>query len=62
MAESFVDSFKTELAADRVFRSRSQLELAVVEWIAWFNDDRLHESLGDIPPSEFEALHETRSS
>ena len=45
MAESFVDSFKTELLADRVFTSRSQLELAVVEYISWFNDDRLHESL-----------------
>ncbi|MQA76240.1 MAG: transposase [Solirubrobacterales bacterium] len=56
MAESFVDSFKTELLADRVFQSRSQLELAVVEYIAWFNNDRLHESLGDIPPVEFEAL------
>jgi len=57
MAESFVDSFKTELIADRVFKSRSQLELAVVEYISWFNNDRLHESLGDIPPAEFEALH-----
>lgn len=57
MAESFVDSFKTELVADRVFRSRSQLELAVVEYISWFNDARLHESLGDIPPAEFEALY-----
>ncbi len=60
MAESFVDSFKTELVADRVWQTRSQLELAVVEWIAWFNDDRLHEGLGDIPPREFEALHEGR--
>jgi putative transposase len=33
MAESFVDSFKTELIADRVWRTRSQLELAVVEYI-----------------------------
>jgi putative transposase len=33
LAESFVDSFKTELLADRVWRSRSQLELAVVEYI-----------------------------
>jgi putative transposase len=57
MAESFVDSFKTELIADRVWRTRSQLELAVVEYIAWFNHDRLHESLGDTPPIEFEALH-----
>ena len=55
-AESFVDSFKTELIADRVWCSRSQLELAVVEYISWFNHDRLHESLGDIPPVEFEAL------
>jgi hypothetical protein len=30
LAESFVDSFKTELIADRVWRSRSQLERAVV--------------------------------
>ena len=54
MAESFVDSFKTELIADRVWRTRSQLELAVVEYIGWFNHDRLHQALGDIPPAEFE--------
>jgi putative transposase len=57
MAESFVDSFKTELIADRVWRTRSQLELAVVEYISWLNHDRLHESLGDIPPAEFEDAH-----
>ena|GEM_PF-220465 len=47
MAESLVDTFKTELIADRLWRSRSQLELAVVEYVAWFNNDRLHESLGE---------------
>jgi transposase InsO family protein len=57
LAESFVDSFKTELIADRVWRTRSQLELAVVEYISWFNHDRLHEALGDIPPAEFETLY-----
>jgi putative transposase len=56
LAESFVDSFKTELIADRVWRSRAQLELAIVEYIGWFNHDRLHQSLGDIPPAEFEHL------
>jgi putative transposase len=56
-AESFVDSFKTELIADRVWRTRSQLELATVEYIGWFNHQRLHESLGDIPPVEYEQLH-----
>ena len=54
MAESFVDSFKTELIADRVWRTRSRLELAIVEYVAWFNTTRRHESLGDIPPAEFE--------
>jgi transposase InsO family protein len=57
MAESFVDTFKTELIADRVWRTRSQLELAIVEWVAWFNNDRLHESLGDRPPAEVETLN-----
>jgi putative transposase len=56
-AESFVDSFKTELIADRVWRTRSQLELAVVEYLGWFNHDRLHEALGDVPPVEFEGLY-----
>ncbi len=60
LAESFVDSFKTELISDRVWKTRSQLELAVVEYVCWFNHGRLHESLKDIPPAEFEALAATR--
>ncbi len=56
VAESFVDSFKTELIADRVWRTKAQLELAIVEYLSWFNHDRLHGALGDIPPAEFEAL------
>jgi putative transposase len=56
LAESFVDSIKTELIADRVWQTRSQLELAIVTYISWFNHDRLHSSIGDIPPAEFEAL------
>jgi putative transposase len=57
LAESFVDSFKTELIADRVWRTRSQLELAAAQYIGWFNHQRLHSALGDIPPVEFEALN-----
>ena len=61
MAESFVDTFKTELIADRVWRTRGQLELAIVEWVAWFNTSRLHASLGDVPPAEFEDLYARQS-
>jgi putative transposase len=61
LAESFVDSFKTELISDRVWRTRGQLELAIVEYVGWFNTARLHEALGDLPPAEFEALHHDRA-
>jgi putative transposase len=60
LAESFVDSFKTELITDRVWKSRTQLELAIVSYVGWFNDRRLHSALGDLPPTEFEQLHEFR--
>lgn len=54
LAESFVDSFKTELIRARVWRTRSQLELAIVEYVAWFNNERLHRTLGGVPPAEYE--------
>jgi transposase InsO family protein len=38
----------------RVWRTRSQLELAVVEHIGWYKSARLYESLGDIPPADYE--------
>lgn len=57
LAESFVDTFKTELIRDRVWQTRTQLELAIVEYVSWFNTTRLHGSLGDIPPDEHEAHH-----
>jgi putative transposase len=60
LAESFVDSFKTELIRDRVWRTRTQLELAIVEYLAWFNNERLHTSLGGVPPAEFERHHARR--
>ena len=60
LAESFVDSFKTELVAERTWRSVAQAELAIVEWVSWFNHDRLHSSIGDIPPVECEQNHRER--
>jgi transposase InsO family protein len=61
MAESFVDTFKTELIKDRVWRTNSQLELAIVEYVAWFNTRRLHTSIGDRPPLEVEAEYAAAS-
>jgi putative transposase len=61
LAESFVDTFKTELITDRVWRTRAQLELAIVEYISWFNDSRLHENLNDRPPRETEELYAVKT-
>jgi putative transposase len=60
-AESFVDTFKTELITDRTWTSRSQLELAIVSYVAWLNNTRLHESLGDRPPQEIEHLYAVKT-
>ncbi len=60
LAESFVDTFKTELIRDRVWRTRSQLELAIVEYVSWYNTRRLHSALGDVPPTEYAGLEAAR--
>ena len=30
-----------------------------MEWVGWYNHQRLHSSLGDIPPAEYEQIHVT---
>ncbi len=55
-AESVNGLFKTELIVPRgPWRSVEQVEIAMLEWIDWYNHRRLHSALGDIPPVEFEA-------
>ncbi len=54
MAESFVSTFKGELVDGRPFKTRDEVELAMVEWIGWYNHRRLHSSLDDLPPAEYE--------
>jgi transposase InsO family protein len=41
--------------------TRSQLELAIIEYVARFNNERLHEALDDRPPREVEELHAAKS-
>jgi len=55
MAESFVATYKSELI-DRhgPWRSFEQLEHQTVRWIGFYNHERLHEQLGDVPPVEYE--------
>ena len=32
-------------------------EDTVTRWIGWYNNDRIHTSVGDIPPAEYEAAY-----
>lgn len=54
MAEAWVATFKAELVDGRRFSSFEYAEHEVLDWIGFYNDERLHEALDDIPPSEYE--------
>jgi transposase InsO family protein len=38
-------------------RSRTEVEHAVVRWVGWYNNERIHTSIGDMPPTEYEDLY-----
>jgi transposase InsO family protein len=61
MAEAWVATFKSELVDGRRFASFEHAEHEVLDWIGFYNDERLHEALGDVPPSEYEAEHDRLS-
>jgi putative transposase len=56
LAETINGLYKTELIYKRApWKSREAVELATLEWVAWFNHHRLLESIGYVPPAEYEA-------
>ena len=58
LAETTNGLYKTELIRRRApWRTIEDLELATLGWVHWFNNERLHGTLGDIPPAEFEAAY-----
>jgi len=55
LAEAFNSLFKAELVRHRgPWRNIDDLEIAVAEYIDWFNHRRLHGEIGLVPPAEFE--------
>ena len=56
--ESFWGSMQIEMLNRKKWRTKIELSIAIAEWIEHFyNPERLHSSLGYLPPMEFEALH-----
>lgn len=61
LAETINGLYKAELIHRRApWRSREAVELATLEWVAWFNNHRLLEPIGYIPPAEAEANYYRR--
>jgi len=59
MAETINGLYKTELIHKKgPWPSIDALELETLNWVTWFNHQRLLEPIGNIPPVEFEALYE----
>jgi putative transposase len=58
LAESVVGLYKTEcVKIDGPFKTVDELELATLSWVHWFNQNRLHSSIGYLTPIEFEDLY-----
>ncbi len=56
LAETVIGLFKTELIRQRgPWRNVDDLEFATLRWVDWFNNKRLLEPIGDIPPAEKES-------
>jgi transposase InsO family protein len=56
LAETINGLYKAELIHRRApWKTKESVELATLEWVHWFNHQRLLEPIGYIPPAEAEA-------
>jgi len=58
LAETIIGLYKTEVIRKRgPWRNLDEVEYATLEWVDWFNNRRLLEPIGDVPPAEFEKAY-----
>ena len=61
VAESFWESLKRECLHGRVFATRAEARRAIFKWINWYNGTRLHSTLSDVSPLEWEQQYQQAS-
>jgi transposase InsO family protein len=58
LAETVIGLFKTELInPNRPWKTVDQVEIPTLRYVDWFNNRRLYEENGDIPPVELEQAY-----
>lgn len=58
LAETINGLYKTEVIRKRdPWKTLEEVEYATLEWVDWFNNRRLLEPIGNIPPAEYEELY-----
>jgi transposase InsO family protein len=58
LAETIIGLYKTEVIHRRgPWQKLDDVEYATLEWVDWFNNRRLLEPIGNLPPAEFELLY-----
>lgn len=57
--ESTIGLFKAEVIEHerKIWQSWRQVEQATASWVHWYNTERLHSSIGDMPPTEYEEFY-----
>lgn len=58
LAETIIGLYKTELIQrGKPWKTVEDVETATARWVDWFNNQRIYEHCGDIPPAELESAH-----
>lgn len=56
LAEAVWSGFKREAVDGEHFATKAEARAATFAWVTWYNATRLHSSLGQRPPIEYEQL------
>jgi transposase InsO family protein len=57
VAEATYRIFKTEFCYQRTFQSLEELKLELFNYVNWYNEVRIHGSLGYLSPAEYKSVH-----
>ena len=62
LAETMNGLYKAEgIHKDSPWRTMEQVERATLTWVEWFNNRRILQTIGDVPPAEYELMYDQQT-